>query len=76
MSDGENTAHLIADLKFPVTDLKLRTELAKDDRCPECGDWLDTGWECNECGFDARELAYPAQERFVDKLLNAKPLTQ
>ena len=23
------------------------------DRCPECGGELDTGWECNKCGFDA-----------------------
>lgn len=24
------------------------------DKCPECGGELDTGWECNDCGFDAR----------------------
>lgn len=23
------------------------------DICPECGGELDTGWECNDCGFDA-----------------------
>lgn len=38
------------------------------DRCPECGGELDTGWECNRCGFDA------IGERFVDpdKNRNAK----
>lgn len=24
-----------------------------NDRCPECGGDLDTGYECNDCGFDA-----------------------
>lgn len=28
-----------------------------DDRCPECGGELDTGWECNDCGYDARPIA-------------------
>lgn len=27
--------------------------LAKDDICPKCGGDLDTGWECNTCGYDA-----------------------
>ena len=27
------------------------------DICPKCSGHLDTGWECNECGFDAHELA-------------------
>lgn len=25
-----------------------------NDQCPECGGELDTGWECNDCGFDAK----------------------
>lgn len=25
-------------------------------RNPECGGELDTGWECNSCGFDAFSL--------------------
>jgi hypothetical protein len=25
-----------------------------EDICPECGGELDTGWECNKCGFDAK----------------------
>lgn len=27
------------------------------DICPECGGSLDTGWECNDCGFDAKPEA-------------------
>lgn len=27
------------------------------DICPKCGGELDTGWECNDCGFDAIGLA-------------------
>lgn len=23
------------------------------NKCPRCGDQLDTGWECTACGFDA-----------------------
>ena len=28
-----------------------------DDKCPVCPGELDTGWECNSCGFDARLIA-------------------
>jgi hypothetical protein len=27
------------------------------DICPKCSGELDTGWECNDCGFDAIKLA-------------------
>jgi hypothetical protein len=27
--------------------------LVSEDHCPMCLGHLDTGWECNECGFDA-----------------------
>lgn len=27
------------------------------DICPKCDGELDTGWECNDCGFDAIEIA-------------------
>jgi hypothetical protein len=30
--------------------------LAAEDTCPRCGGELDTGWECNECDYDARWL--------------------
>lgn len=29
------------------------TRLAQEDRCPMCLGGLDTGWECNSCGYDA-----------------------
>ena len=38
------------------------TETIKDtvlnDHCPAvgCGGELDTGWECNKCGFDAMPI--------------------
>lgn len=28
-----------------------------NDKCPECNGSLDTGWECNDCGFDAFDEA-------------------
>ena len=28
--------------------------LVNEDRCPMCLGQLDTGWECNECGYDAK----------------------
>lgn len=32
-------------------------ELILQDKCPMCLCELDTGWECNECGYDAQPLA-------------------
>jgi len=52
---------------FPATSAPLRRALARDDTCPECGYELDTGWECNNCGYDARDEAYPPAERERDK---------
>lgn len=51
-------------LQFPAKTRPVRLELIKEDVCPECGGSLDTGWECNDCDFDARpELAAsPASE--------------
>jgi rubredoxin len=34
----------------------LEATLAKNDICPRCFGELDTGWECNTCGFDAKPL--------------------
>ena len=42
--------------RFPVRGSVLRRHMAKSDICPECGGELDTGWECNACGFDAAPL--------------------
>lgn len=39
---------------FPVKAKALRRIVATiHERCPECGGFLDTGYECNDCGFDA-----------------------
>ena len=49
-------------LTFPVTHEKLRRAVALKDICPECGNELDTGWECNnqDCRYDARADALAA----------------
>lgn len=46
-----------------------RELLIENDVCPECGGELDTGWECNLCGFDA----LPEQERIpqIDPVVTA-----
>ena len=55
---GRNT--ILASIEeWPVKRPVIRTELLKQDRCPDCGGSLDTGWECNDCGFDGR-----SDERF------------
>jgi len=41
---------------FPVKNSVVRKQMAIEDRCPECGGHLDTGWECNDCEFDAMPL--------------------
>lgn len=38
---------------YPVKSSALRISAIKTDICPECGAALDTGFECNDCGFDA-----------------------
>lgn len=48
------TVHVLA---FPVRHEHLQKQCVSEDRCPECGGELDTGWECNGCGFDARPIA-------------------
>jgi hypothetical protein len=40
-----------------------RAMLAMEDRCPQCGGELDTGWECNDCGYDARSDAIDEREK-------------
>lgn len=32
-------------------------ELMLEDKCPMCLGELDTGWECNDCQYDAMPLA-------------------
>ena len=38
---------------FPERYKPTRRKLIAWNVCPECGGELDTGWECNSCGFDA-----------------------
>lgn len=34
-----------------------------DQRCLRCGSWyLDTGWECNDCGYDNRPHYYQPKD--------------
>lgn len=46
---------------FPVKSLAVTKALAREDACPKCGSELDTGWECNSCGFDAQPLIQTAR---------------
>lgn len=48
--------------KYPLqkTDGRRITAI-KMDVCPECGGALDTGWECNDCDFDAN----PEREAYL-----------
>lgn len=52
---------------FPITSVALRRNYAKRYICPECGGALDTGWECNDCEYDAQDIAYPPNIRALDK---------
>lgn len=42
--------------------LKSVNTLVADDKCPKCGGELDTGWECNDCGFDAMPIAIKGKD--------------
>jgi hypothetical protein len=33
--------------------IRIMSALITEDRCPNCLGNLDTGYECNDCGFDA-----------------------
>lgn len=49
---------------YPIKDEAARKYCVDvNEQCPECGGGLDTGWECNDCGFDAQWIAYPQSER-------------
>jgi hypothetical protein len=41
-------------------DDSLSKALAGEDCCPRCLGELDTGWECNDCDYDARPLIIPS----------------
>lgn len=38
----------------PKNEPGLADLLASEDVCPRCLGELDTGWECNDCGYDAQ----------------------
>lgn len=42
--------------QLPARSLEAREARVANDRCPNCPGELDTGWECNACGFDAKEI--------------------
>lgn len=56
---------------FPLRIAVLRRACAREDQCPECGGQLDTGWECNGCGYDAQDEAYPSAHRQRDERLDS-----
>jgi tRNA(Ile2) C34 agmatinyltransferase TiaS len=55
---------------FPIQSPALRRFCVREsERCPDCGGDLDTGWECNDCRKDWRDIAYTPIERDRDKRL-------
>lgn len=40
-----------------VVNVLTDKEMVARDQCPKCRGELDTGWECNDCGFDAQPIA-------------------
>lgn len=47
--------------QFPAKSQAVRKQMAQEDCCPQCGGELDTGWECNDCGYDAAILTRPPE---------------
>ena len=43
--------------KSKSTHREHREARIENDKCPECNGELDTGWECNACGFNAKPEA-------------------
>ncbi|CAB4188024.1 hypothetical protein UFOVP1169_44 [uncultured Caudovirales phage] len=54
----------MVNIVHPVKNLTVRRHMIKNDQCPECRGSLDTGWECNVCGYDAQ----PELDRDKDTL--------
>jgi len=53
---------------FPIKNETARRVLIRvEEKCPECGGELDTGWECVDCGFDAMSIAYTKEDRRIDE---------
>lgn len=44
-------------LNYPLKSEFIRKAVVNSyETCPECGGCLDTGCECNDCGYDAMHL--------------------
>ena len=40
-------------MPYPITESEVREHwLVEREECPDCGDELDTGWECSGCQRD------------------------
>lgn len=37
---------------------RYERDMVAKDKCPRCRGPLDTGWECNDCGYDAMPIAH------------------
>ena len=55
------------DKQYPLIDPGERKRVANNDECPECGGELDTGWEWNKGGEDARHRAETEREKAREK---------
>lgn len=42
-----------------IVNPRRRAEAIRRDICPQCLGELDTGYECNDCGFDCRPELEP-----------------
>ena len=54
-----------------LSDEGVRT-LIEENLCPMCLGELDTGWECNQCGYDALPIAHAVIPRLRASLVNAQ----
>lgn len=49
------------DVLLEILPTKLADDIKKSQQhiCPKCDGPLDSGWECADCGFDAKPLIRP-----------------
>jgi hypothetical protein len=46
----------------PPVPPRLAEALARENFCPRCLGELDTGWECNDCDYDALPHIFPTRK--------------